>query len=204
MKSLLTLLLVTCSLTAHAGGIDALHAFVAHSRTARAQFSQTVYDSHGAVRQRSDGTMEFSRPGRFRWVYRAPYEQVIIGDGKKIWLYDADLAQLTIRNLDKALGSSPAALLAGDNAIERYFTLADDGSRNGLDWLLATPREADSSFRSIRMGFNGDELIALDITDNFGGRTELRLQHIERNPTLPASDFRFTPPPGTDVLSDTP
>lgn len=205
MKSILyaiTILLINNY--AWADGIDALHGFIASTHTARADFSQTVYDRHHVVRQQSSGTMEFSRPGKFRWVYQTPYQQVIVGDGKKIWLYDVDLAQVTERNLGDALGSSPAALLAGDNAIDTHYTLVNNGEHDGLTWLLATPKDSSGTFQSIRLGFKGDELVALDIQDNFGATTDLRLSHLQHNPKLPASNFQFIAPAGVDVLVDTP
>ncbi len=197
-------LLLFFSTQTQAGGIDALRAFIAGTKTAQAQFSQTVYDKHHAVRQQSGGTMSFSRPGKFRWVYQAPFAQIIVGDGHKIYLYDEDLAQVTIKRMDNAIGSSPAALLAGDNAIEKYYTFKDTGTHDGLAWLTATPKDSNSSYRQIDMGFDHSQLVRLNIQDNFGSTTELVLSHLKRNPTLPASDFQFTPPPGVDVVSDQP
>lgn len=200
----LSLLAALLLYTANAGanGIDALKAFVADTRTAKADFSQTVLDKNGATRQQTSGTMAFSRPGKFRWAYQKPFEQLIVGDGSKIYLYDVDLQQVTIKQLDQALGSSPAALLAGNNEIDKFYMLADAGTHDGLTWLSATPKDKDGSFNQILMGFNQRTLAEMRIRDNFGLTTVLKISHLERNPKLPPSTFKFTPPPGVDVISD--
>jgi outer membrane lipoprotein carrier protein len=194
--------LLVFSSAASASSIDALKAFVANTQTARANFTQTVMDKSGKVRQQSSGTMAFARPGKFRWVYDKPFEQVIVGDGKKIWLYDADLQQVTIKQLGQALGSSPAALLAGSKDIDKFYTLKDAGKSDGLDWLAATPKDTESTFTGVRMGFADNTLAAMQIKDNFGQTTLLRFNDLARNPRLPASEFSFTPPKGVDVISD--
>lgn len=200
LSLLAALLLYTAS--AGANGIDALKAFVADTRTAKADFSQTVLDKNGATRQQTSGTMAFSRPGKFRWAYQKPFEQLIVGDGSKIYLYDVDLQQVTIKQLDQALGSSPAALLAGNNEIDKFYMLTDAGTHDGLTWLSATPKDKDGSFNQILMGFNQRTLAEMRIRDNFGLTTVLKISHLERNPKLPPSTFKFTPPPGVDVISD--
>lgn len=199
--SLFTALLIF-SASAAATSIDALKAFVADTQTARATFTQTLLDKSGHARQQSSGTMAFARPGKFRWVYEKPYEQVIVGDGKKIWLYDADLQQVTIKKLGQALGSSPAALLAGSKDIDKFYTISDAGTRDGLEWLDARPKDKESTFENVRMGFSKNTLVAMEIKDNFGQTTVLKFAGLERNPALPASDFHFTPPQGVDVISD--
>lgn len=200
LSLLAALLFYTAS--AGANGIDALKAFIADTQTAQANFTQTVLDKNGNTKQQTSGTMAFSRPGKFRWSYQKPFEQIIVGDGTKIYLYDADLEQVTIKQLGQALGSSPAALLAGDNEIEKFYTLTDAGSHDGLTWLTATPRDKDSSFNQIQMGFNQRTLAEMKIRDNFGLTTVLKLSQLQRNPRLPASTFKFTPPAGVDVISD--
>jgi outer membrane lipoprotein carrier protein len=197
---LLSVLLL--SSPAFAGGVDALKAFIGDTRTARANFSQTVMDQHERVRQKSEGTLAFSRPGKFRWVYQKPYEQLIVGDGSKLWIYDADLEQVTVRKLGDALGSSPAALLAGSNDIEKHFTLKDAGSSDGLDWLEARPKDKETTFEAVRMGFDGNTLAAMELKDSFGQTTLLKFSDLEKNPALNPAEFRFTPPKGADVISD--
>jgi chaperone LolA len=203
MRYLFAALLLCLAPLAHAGGIDKLKAFVAATRSAQADFTQVVLDQGGKRIQSASGTMQFVRPGKFRWTYLKPYEQLIVGDGEKFWLYDADLNQVTVRKLDAALGSSPAALLSGSNEIERGFALKEGGTRDGLDWLQATPRAQDSSFSAILMAFDAkSDLVIMELNDQFGHRTVLRFSGLKRNPQLAPSLFRFEPPKGADVLSE--
>jgi len=204
MKPIIAILLLFFApLSAHAGGIDKLKGFVAATHSAQADFTQVVLDQDGKRIQSASGIMQFQRPGKFRWTYRKPYEQVIVGDGEKFWLYDADLNQVTVRKLDAALGSSPAALLSGNNEIERGFVLKESGSQDGLDWLSAMPKNMDSSFEKILMAFNAQaELVIMELNDAFGHKTVLRFSAMQRNPKFPAQQFQFTPPEGADVLSD--
>jgi outer membrane lipoprotein carrier protein len=204
------LMLFIIPASAQAGAIDKLKTFIATMHSARANFTQQVLDQNGNQIQNASGIMEFQRPGKFRWTYQKPYEQLIVGDGSKFWLYDADLNQVTVRKLDAALGSSPAALLSGSNEIERGFMLTEDGKRDGLEWLKATPKdtgpgnkEQDSSFNSILMGFNAQaELAVMELNDMFGHKTVLHFSAMQRNPKFSAQLFKFTPPKGADVLSN--
>ena len=190
-------------LAAHAGAIEKLNTFIASTRSAQADFTQEVLDQNGKRIQSASGVMQFQRPGKFRWSYQKPYEQVIVGDGKNFWLYDVDLNQVTVRKLDAALGSSPAALLSGSNEIERGFTLAEHGSRDGLEWLQATPKGQDSSFSRILMAFDAQSgLVRMELNDMFGHKTVLKFASMQRNPKISEQQFRFTPPEGADVLSD--
>jgi outer membrane lipoprotein carrier protein len=194
--------LLVCSHAQAAGSIEKLNAFVAQTQSARAQFSQKVLDKDGKATQISSGTLAFSRPGKFRWEYRKPYEQVIVGDGEKLWVYDKDLNQVTVKKLQGALGSSPAALLAGSNQIEQYYNLDAKGVKSGLDWLEAYPKDTDTMFEKVRMGFKGNTLDTMELYDHLGQTTVIRFSKMERNPTLDAQTFRFTPPQGADVLTD--
>lgn len=190
-------------LCANAGAIEKLKTFVAATRSAQANFTQEVQDQNGKRIQSASGTMQFRRPGKFRWSYQKPYEQLIVGDGAKFWLYDVDLNQVTVKKLDEALGSSPAALLSGNDAIERDFVLKESGSRDGLEWLQATPKGQDSSFNKILMAFNAQsELVVMELNDMFGHKTVLRFSEMQRNPKLSEQQFRFTPPKGADVLGE--
>jgi outer membrane lipoprotein carrier protein len=202
LKHLIAACALTLPLTAHAGGIDRLEAFIAGAKTAEADFTQTVSDKNGRVTQQASGKMAFARPGKFRWDYTKPYEQLIVGDGTKLWLYDTDLDQVTVKPLGDVIAGTPAALLAGDNAIEKYFLLKDAGESGGLEWLEATPKNKDTTFERIRMGFRGDMLVQMELFDFFGQRTTLRLSKLERNPSIPASKFKFTPPKGADVIGE--
>ena len=202
-RKLLIPLLLLASSAAHAAATDKLKVFISATRSAQAEFSQTVFDKNGKTLQSASGTMQFERPGKFRWSYLKPYEQLIVGDGKRFWLYDADLNQVTVKKLDAALGSSPAALLAGSNEIERGFVLKEAGNREGLEWLQATPRAQDSSFSAVLMGFDAQAgLVVMELNDTFGHKTVLRFSSMQRNPKLAAAQFQFTPPAGADVISD--
>ena len=187
---------------AHAGGVERLKAFIAGAKTAEADFTQTVADKSGRVTQEASGRMAFARPGKFRWDYSKPYEQVIVGDGVKLWLYDADLEQVTVKSLGDVIAGTPAALLAGDNSIEKYFSLKNAGEAGGLEWLEATPKTRDTTFERIRMGFKGDVLVQMELFDFFGQRTTLKLSRFVRNPSIPASRFTFTPPKGADIIGE--
>lgn len=202
MRSLFLLLALLIAGASHAGGVDRLKAFIAGARTAEADFTQTVTDKGGRVTQQASGKMAFARPGKFRWDYREPYEQVIVGDGAKLWLYDADLEQVTVKPLGEVIAGTPAALLAGDDAIEKYFSLRNAGERDGLEWLEATPKTRDTTFERIRMGFRGDVLVEMELLDFFGQRTTLKLARFARNPAIPPARFTFTPPKGADVIGE--
>ena len=203
MQKLFIFLLFSLPLVAHAGAIERLKTFIAGTQSAQANFTQVVVDQNGKRVQSAAGVMQFQRPGKFRWTYQKPYEQLIVGDGVKFWLYDADLNQVTVKKLDAALGSSPAALLSGNNEIERGFNLQEDGSRDGLEWLQASAKAQDTSFDKIRMGFNvQSELVAMELNDMFGHKTVLRFSNMQHNPKFSAQQFHFTPPQGADVLGE--
>jgi outer membrane lipoprotein carrier protein len=197
--------LLACALplAAHADATGKLKTFIASTRSGQADFTQDVLDKSGKKIQSASGTMQFVRPGKFRWVYQKPYEQYIVGDGAKFWLYDVDLNQVTVKKLNAALGSSPAALLSGSDEIERGFTLTDSGEKDGLDWLEAKPKTQDTSFENIRMGFNAQsELVVMELRDTFGHSTVLHFSGLRRNPQLSPQLFKFEPPKGADVLGD--
>ncbi|MPN36295.1 Outer-membrane lipoprotein carrier protein [bioreactor metagenome] len=124
----------------------------------------------------------------------------MVGDGEKIWIHDPELQQVTVRPAGEAIGASPAALLAGSNALEKNFVLKEGGERDGLAWVEATPKTAESGFEKVRIGLLGKEMKVMELFDNFGQTTLIRLQRSERNPALSATLFRFTPPAGTDVI----
>jgi outer membrane lipoprotein carrier protein len=185
-----------------ASTIEELKALLAQTTTARAQFAQIVLDRNMKRLQQATGTMQFSRPGRFRWEYDPPHEQLIVGDGKRVWLYDKELNQVTVRRVDRALGSSPAAILAGSNDIEKDYALSAVGGREGLEWLEAVPRAQDTAFERIRLGFSKTGLQAMELRDQFGQITVIKFSTMERNVKLPGELFRFTPPKGADVISE--
>ena len=186
-----------------ASAIDSLKAFIQETRTVRANFSQTLYDRNARTLQESNGTLQFERPEKFRWTYEKPYEQLIVGDGIQVWFYDHDLNQVTVRQFNIAIGSSPAALLAGSSAIEDNFVLTELGLQNQIEWLEAIPKSKESIFEFIQMGFSPEgTLKIMALRDNFGQTTLLTFSDLDKNPKLPADLFKFIPPENADVISD--
>jgi outer membrane lipoprotein carrier protein len=190
---------------ARADAVDALRAFARDANTGRANFTQVVTSPDGVKKKTSSGSFEFARPNRFRFAYTKPYEQTIVGDGAKLWLYDVDLQQVTVRPMNQALGVTPVALLAG-NTLERDFELKALPAADGLDWVQAVPRDKDKKaesigFASLRVGFRASTLAAIELVDSFGQRSRLTFADGQTNVALPADAFRFTPPKGVEVLT---
>jgi outer membrane lipoprotein carrier protein len=202
MRRLVSIVLLIFPVAAWSASVEELKSYLQQTTTARARFAQMVLDKNLKPLQQVTGTMQFSRPGRFRWEYDKPYEQTIVGDGTRLWIYDKDLNQVTVRKLDRALGSSPAALLAGSNEIEKGYALSATGSQDGLEWIEAVPKTKDTAFEKIRLGFNKSTLEAMELRDQFGQRTVIKFSAIERNAKLAPEAFRFTPPKGADVISE--
>lgn len=169
--------------------------------TFSAEFVQIVRDRDGELVDRSSGTFSLARPNRFRWDYRHPYEQTIVADGQRLWLYDADLAQVTVRVLEAGLGSTPAMLLSGAGRIGDAFVSAGierDGART---WYRLTPKEGGSDFELVSLAFDGTgSLAAMQLRDKLGQTTQVDFARVQRNRELDASQFRFVPPPGADVI----
>jgi outer membrane lipoprotein carrier protein len=186
-------------LSAHADAVDALKAFVQQVKTGRATFIQTVTSPNGAKTKTSSGSFEFARPDRFRFAYTKPFEQLIVSDGQKVWIYDSDLNQVSSRKFSQALGATPAALLAGGD-LGRDFDVLVEPSKDGLDWAKATPKAGDGAFESIRIGFKGKQLVAVEITDNFSQRSRLTFAQFDANVDMPPETFKFIIPKGVDVL----
>ncbi|MFO1272464.1 MAG: outer membrane lipoprotein chaperone LolA [Rubrivivax sp.] len=199
MRRLLAAAALLFAAAAHADAVDTLRDFVREVKTGRATFTQTVTSPDGARKKTSSGSFEFARPDRFRFVYTKPFEQTIVADGQKVWTYDPDLNQASSRALSKAIGATPAALLAG-GSLEEEFTLAAQPSAGGLDWALATPKAKDGPFQSMRVGFKGKVLAAVEIVDGFGQRSLLQFSDFAANAALAADAFRFVPPKGADLL----
>jgi len=211
MAVLPALLAALVCLPAHGAPLDQLHAFLNGTTSSRGDFTQ---QSPGPRAQTASGTsttgkplvshgsFEFQRPGRFRWTYSAPYEQLIVSDGKSLYLFDKDLNQVTKKKLAGALPASPASILFGSNDFEHDFSVADDGTKDGIEWIRATPNGKDSLFERIRIGFQNGLPAAMQLRDSFGQSTELSFEHVQRNPVLTPERFTFTAPAGVDVLED--
>jgi len=202
MKTLLGGIALLFALSAPAASLERYKTFLNGTQSARAQFEQKVYDRDGKLTQESRGSFVFQRPGRFRWVYDKPADQVIVGDGQRIWIYDRQLNQVTVRKLSAALGSTPAALLAGGSGVEKSFELSDAGEKDGIEWIEAKPRDSEAGFARVRMGFGKENLQAMELTDNFVQTTLLTFSKLVRNPQVNPNEFRFDPPKGADVLGD--
>lgn len=187
---------------AAADGVARLRQFVDSTRAAEGEFEQTVIGASGRRPQNAAGSFAFSRPGKFRWSYDKPYPQLLVSDGKRLWSWDRDLNQVTVKRLGDALGATPAAILAGGEALERNFELTPGGEEDGLTWVDARPKQADSGFQTMRLGFAGDALKRMEMRDNFGQVTVIRFIRLVANPTLDPALFRFAPPPGADVIGD--
>src|SRR5207249_5826773 len=201
MRFLLLLALLAAS-SVQAAAIERFKSFVGTTQSARADFEQKVFDRDRKLVQEAKGSFVLLRPGRFRWVYDKPVDQLIVGDGERVWIYDRDLNQVTVRRLSKALGSTPAALLAGASDVEAAFELKDAGSRDGLEWMEAMPKEREAGFERIRMGFSATGVEAMELLDHFGNTTQLRFRNLQRNPKADAAAFRFEPPAGPDGLGE--
>lgn len=189
------------SSVASASGLDQLKVFLESTKSAQGVFVQSVTAKSGRKPQQSAGSFALQRPGKFRWTYEKPYRQLLVSDGEKLWSYDPDLNQVTTRKLGKALGASPAALLAGGD-LEAHFVLKEAGQADGLEMVDATPKGGEGSFERVRIGLKDNLPRIMEIRDNFGQVTTLLFAEFRPN-TSPAADlFRFTPPKGADVVGE--
>jgi outer membrane lipoprotein carrier protein len=208
MKNIFAALAIfACAIAARALGLDSLENFVKSAKSGRAEFTQVVTgparDGQAARTKTSSGTFEFSRPSRFRFDYKKPFEQTIVADGQTLWLYDVDLNQVTARKQAQALGSTPAAVIASApdvNTLRKDFDLQAAGEKDGLQWVQATPKAKDSQLHSMKVGFRGNDLAALEILDGFGQRSVLTFTKMELNAAVSPEAFRFKPPQGADVV----
>lgn len=190
-----------CSTAAFSGGVEQLRHFLDSTKTARGAFSQSVISKSGRKPQQSAGIFAMQRPGKFRWSYELPYQQLLVSDGKQFWSYDPELMQAVSKRIGDAFGSSPAALLAGGD-LDKTFELRDAGAADGFEFAEATPKQSDASFSRIRIGLRDNLPLSMEIHDSFGQITLLRFTQFERNPALDAGLFRFVPPKGADVVGD--
>ena len=202
MKKIVWILLLGMLSVGHraaADGVDVLHQFLREAKSGHALFVQTVHSQGGRTKQ-SSGEFWFSRPNKFRWQYKQPYPQLFVADGQKLFLHDVDLQQVTIKPLKEAIGSTPAVLLAGSSDVERSFVLKNGSVQEGLQWVVATPKQNDSGFNEIRLGFRGQRLERLQLTDSFGQTSELQFSQWQINSGVAAHLWQFTPPSGTDIV----
>ncbi|MFM7460590.1 MAG: outer membrane lipoprotein chaperone LolA [Burkholderiales bacterium] len=196
----IVVLLLPISVSAQ-NAIDQFRTFVQSTKSGRADFSQVVTDARGKAGAAAAGTLQFERPGKFRWVYEKP-AQTIVGDGKRVWFYDQDLNQVSVRPLEAAFSSTPAALLAGRAEIDAAFTLVAGAESEGMAWVIAEPKSKDAGIEKIRLGFQGTDLRVMELADAFGNKTRIILSKFERNPRLDTRQFTFVPPKGADVVGE--
>ncbi|UCH54246.1 MAG: outer membrane lipoprotein chaperone LolA [Pseudomonadota bacterium] len=183
-------------------GADHLRRFFSEVNSYSAQFDQVVLDEALNLIQESTGTLYIERPNRFRWDYDAPLKQQIVSDGKKIWVYDMDLKQVTVRALTGGLGDTPAVLLAGRGRLDDSFSVKAMGAQGNLEWAQLAPKRKDGGFEDIRVGFERGKLKVLEMVDGFGQTTRVTLKGMRENAKIDAARFTFTPPPGTDVVGE--
>lgn len=198
-KHIAASLLLFAAVSARADAVDTLREFVRDVKTGQADFTQTVTSPDGLKKKSSSGRFEFSRPNRFRFDYQKPFEQLIVADGQKVWIYDADLNQASSRQFSQALGSTPAALLAG-GSLDKEFDLAPLPAKDGLDWAEAKPKAKDGSFKSVRVGFRGKQLASIEVVDAFGQRSLLQFNQFAGNVPLSTDAFVFKLPKGADLI----
>ncbi|CAM4215382.1 outer membrane lipoprotein chaperone LolA [Bordetella muralis] len=177
-----------------------LKAFVANVNSATGTFTQTTTGPQGGAQRAQSGNFAFQRPGKFKWAVSQPYEQLVVSDGQRLFQYDPDLAQVTTRQVDQAIGTSPAAILFGSGDLEQAFDVTPLPDRDGLQWLRAKPRNADAGFAQVDIGMQSNLPSRVELLDSFGQTTRVELSQIQSNPSLPANEFRFTPPAGVDVV----
>ncbi|ANE56072.1 outer membrane lipoprotein chaperone LolA [Methylomonas sp. DH-1] len=182
--------------------INRLKSFLAASASLAADFKQVSFDKSGRPAQSSSGKFYLSRPGKFRWNYLKPFEQEIVSNSGKVWFYDADLEQVTVKKLDDSLGSTPALLLTGQVDIEEKFVLQEQGQDEGMNWVKLSPKNEDSGFKYILIGMNGNQLGGMELSDNFGQLTRIYFSNIQLNQKLDDSLFNFKPPKGADVFEN--
>ena len=189
--------------SAYASALAQFKTFVSTTKAARGEFTQRqVKKTEGSkVTPPATGTFVFARPGKFIWTYQKPYDQLLQADGDQLYIYDKYLNQVTVKELGDALGSSPAAILFGSNVLEKNFTLTEAGTRNGLEWLNATPKTKDTAFEQISIGLRNGTPEAMELKDAFGQTSLLAFQKFEKNPSLGAQQFKFVMPKGADVFN---
>jgi len=185
-------------------GIDRVERYLDGLTTLSAHFSQTLLDPDGKTVQSGEGTLQIKRPGRFRWDYAPPHEQVVVADGERLWLYDPELEQVTVKALDTTLGGTPAMLLSGGGKVGDGYAPVRDYESDGLSWVELKPRASGGDFQAVRLAFKDEELRRMELTDTLDQVTQIELSDVERNTAIADERFTFTPPPGTDVVGDAP
>ena len=200
--ALLAMLLVPVAAFA-ADSVARVEAYLSSLRTLSAAFVQVVQDKQGQVTERATGQLSLSRPDRFRWDYQQPYAQTIVADGKKLWLYDPDLEQVTVRLLEQGLGATPAMLLSGSGKVGDAFTAGPVEQQKAWTWYRLVPKQKGSDFERVSLAFDArNELAAMELVDKLGQTTTIQFAQLKRGGVLDEALFRFVPPPGADVIGE--
>ena len=181
---------------------NALESFLSGLDTFSAGFEQTLLNELGEELERSIGTLYVERPGRFHWGYWEPFPQLIVSDGRSLWIYDEDLEQVTIRDVSTSIEDSPAALLGGDVDVDAHYVVIESGEVDGVRWLDLTPRDIESQYETVRLGFREGQIAGMELFDNLGQKTRIDFQDVRRNPPLETGLFEFSPPAGVDVIDE--
>ncbi|HKT32233.1 MAG TPA: outer membrane lipoprotein chaperone LolA [Gammaproteobacteria bacterium] len=197
-----SLVLVPCMAAQPGNAVARMQAFLSRVHSLKADFTQVVLDANLQTIKQSSGTLILKRPNRFRWDYAAPNREIIDADGTRVWMYDVELQQVTVKPLTGTLAASPAVLLAGSNDVQQNFLVKNLGMENGLEWVGVTPKVKDTDFDSVKLGFRGNLVAVMELKDALGNLTRISFSHVQVNPALPDSLFKFTPPPGADVIGD--
>ena len=193
---------VIVSVAAWAQSADRLSRHFSEVQSIKAQFSQVLTDEDGLILEEANGEMWLQRPGRFRWDYTAPYQQQIGSDGKTMWMYDNELEQITLRPVAEGLGRTPAVLLSGEGDLFDQFNVTETGMAGGLEWLSLAPKEQDTDFKVIRLGFNGDALMAMELTDSLDQVTSIKFSGMQSNAKIKRDIFKLNIPKGTEVVGE--
>lgn len=197
-----SLLVAPCLAAQPGNAVVRMQAFLSRVHSLKADFTQVVLDANLQTIKQSSGTLILKRPNRFRWDYAAPNREIIDADGTRVWMYDVELQQVTVKPLTGSLAASPAVLLAGSNDVQQNFIVKNLGTEKGLGWVGVTPKIKDTDFDSVKLGFRGNLVEVMELKDALGNLTRITFSHVQVNPALPDSLFRFTPPPGADVIGD--
>ena len=201
-QTIVSAIIFLIALSSHAGGLDDLQRFYSGVNSYSATFEQVVVDENLKLLEASNGEFSIERPGKFNWHYTSPSEQLIIGDGNQIWIYDVELEQITHRRSDAAVSQTPAMLLSGQGNLDDSFILEDGGQHQGLDWVRMIPKSNDSGFTNVRIGFANGKLQLLEMKDSFGQLTRMSFKNVQENIDIPEEKFKFIPPPDVDIIEE--
>jgi outer membrane lipoprotein carrier protein len=185
-----------------ADGATQLKNFLAGLDTLQAEFNQTILPAGEDTVYATSGVFYLQRPGKLRWEYEDPATQIIVADGKRIWLHDIELEQVSHRSQRAALEGTPAQLLSSTAPLEESFEMHEEGVIEEVTWLELLPKDKDAQFAKVRLGFQENELLQMEMFDSFGQVTRFFFFNMTRNPSLSSELFVFVPPPQIDLIGD--